>query len=395
MEGISEKKLCGTRIICEAAIECDMLIIPDIHIRGDTRNQFDIFFQSLEQKCQNTLIRNTVFLGDVFDRFGTISVHCQSMWNQLLNYLVGEKKSKVYIMIGNHDIENKNNLTLHVMSMIATTLKLCGADNIVIVDEAKVYSLNGKFNSFQVAMIPYIFDQKIYDQILMNLVEELTKSKDKQAAAFVCTHADYPMGPCAEKIELLTAIYEKNNIISINGHIHDFCIKPPCFLQPGSVTRCSISDQGVKYIWTFNSADNTLHAQKIDARKIERCMIHLNENTIAKMEKLLLEKDKNMDYYFEVSGDVDNFQRKLIKNILSKHLGSKIAYHTELSKTFSFQNQVAENVSLVCMYDFMLNKLKGISKPTEYVDYLVSVFEECYSGTHGVMTKRIKRAKNI
>ena len=133
------------------------LVITDLHIglKKSNVSRLSIIvkvFKRLFAEIKKNQIKNVICCGDVFHSRVTLDLQVINVAIKLMTALAS--KTKVYLIIGNHDIYYKNTINVNSTNIFRET------KNIVIIEQPTIVSLNGKSALF----VPWHSDLTKYQE---------------------------------------------------------------------------------------------------------------------------------------------------------------------------------------------------------------------------------------
>lgn len=139
------------------------LVTTDWHfgIKSNSISRLNILVKvvnEINRFIKGNKIRNLVFMGDLFHNRNNLSVQTIDIALKCINTLA--KSCKVYLIIGNHDLFNKNSVEVNSLNMFRNT------KNVTVIDHPTEYEMNGE----KVLMCPWLselsnYHEKTYDKL--------------------------------------------------------------------------------------------------------------------------------------------------------------------------------------------------------------------------------------
>lgn len=127
------------------------LVTTDWHfgIKSNSVSRLNILIKvvnEINRYIKDNKIRNLVFMGDLFHNRNNLSVQTINVALKCVNTLA--KSCNVFLIIGNHDLFNKNSVDVNSLNMFRNT------KNVTIIDHPTEYDMNGE----PVLMCPWLTD---------------------------------------------------------------------------------------------------------------------------------------------------------------------------------------------------------------------------------------------
>lgn len=133
------------------------LVTTDWHfgIKSNSVSRLNILVKvvnEINRYIKGNKIRNLVFMGDLFHNRNNLSVQTINVALKCINTLT--KSCNVYLIIGNHDLFNKNSVEVNSLNMFRNT------KNVTVIDCPTEYEMNGE----KVLMCPWLSDLSKYSE---------------------------------------------------------------------------------------------------------------------------------------------------------------------------------------------------------------------------------------
>jgi DNA repair exonuclease SbcCD nuclease subunit len=133
------------------------LLFTDIHfgLKNNSTLKLKIcvnVIKTLVETIKKNKIENCIFAGDLFHNRINLSVDTINVVLKCISYLASH--CKVYLIIGNHDIYNKNRIDVNSMNIFKDT------PNVIIIDKPTIVSINGN----KTLLSPWLSNLSTYDE---------------------------------------------------------------------------------------------------------------------------------------------------------------------------------------------------------------------------------------
>jgi len=140
------------------------LVTTDWHfgIKSNAISRLNILIQvinELNRYIKANKIQNLIFMGDLFHNRNNLSIQTINVAIKCINTLA--KSCHLYLILGNHDLFNKNSVEVNSINIFRNT------KNVTVIDTPTEYEINGE----RVLMCPWLsdlskFPENTYDKIM-------------------------------------------------------------------------------------------------------------------------------------------------------------------------------------------------------------------------------------
>jgi DNA repair exonuclease SbcCD nuclease subunit len=260
-----------------------VLVIGDVHIKTSNIPDIDIFIKKV---CDIISTENpdfTVLLGDILDTFEKINTFELNKAIELIDKI--RNLSKVYVIIGNHDMVNC--LQYLTENHWANSLKLW--DNVVIVDKT--------IEEDDFIFVPYVPNGRFIDAL-----NEI--SYDWKNAKCIFAHQEFYGAKMGAIISEEGDKWMSNYPNVISGHLHMNQRPQKNIYYPGSSMQVAYgeTDDNIVAIIRFTD-ENEYDIEEIPLKMSRKKIIY---TTIDNVE--IPEEDINNKLKMSISGDYEEFK---------------------------------------------------------------------------------------
>lgn len=144
-------------------IDGKVLLFTDIHfgLKNNSLHKLKIcvnVIKNLTETVKKNKIDTCIFAGDLFHNRINLSVDTINIVLKCISYLASH--CKVYLIVGNHDIYNKNRIDVNSMNIFKDT------PNVEIIDQPTIVSINGN----KTLLSPWLSNLTIYDKEFFDMM---------------------------------------------------------------------------------------------------------------------------------------------------------------------------------------------------------------------------------
>jgi DNA repair exonuclease SbcCD nuclease subunit len=258
-----------------------ILFIGDVHIKHDNIEAIHALIATL-MTINDQHIDCVVFAGDILDKHERVDVQLLNRAYQLIKCAM--KISKVYVIVGNHDmINNQQFLTEeHWMNGMKQW------DGVTVVDTPITCCYNG----VTIIMCPYVFPGRF--------TEALDTVGEWKRAHYIFAHQEFRGCTMGAMVSEMGDVWDVNWPHVISGHIHARQTPQSNILYPGSVITHAFGSSSMRQGCSLF----TLEPSSITEQFIE---LHLQpKRTIyKKIGESIRSKDIVSSNRFSMTGSVD------------------------------------------------------------------------------------------
>lgn len=179
------------------------LYCGDPHFKHVHKDEMDRLMGFVYDTAYKKDVDQVVILGDLNDSFGVLRTENLTFWNKWLTQL-SSLKSKLYVLVGNHDKRNQGNDEDTENSL----------DVFNLIDSDRLFIIKSPVNFGLFGFIPYIHDKKVF-------VEKANLLKQQGAKVLVC-HSEFDGGAYDNGFFIKDGIKPEDldYDLVISGHIH-------------------------------------------------------------------------------------------------------------------------------------------------------------------------------
>lgn len=330
---------------------CKIIVVGDPHFKTNNIEETNQMTKEILQYIDQIKPDALVCLGDVLDRHETIHVGPLLRSIEFLQSI--SLKTKLYVLIGNHDRPNNNVFMTDEHPF--TALKVW--PNTKIVDSTIEDFIEGKRFIFVPYVSPGRFDEALKDFNINN-------------TSCVFAHQEFYGAKMGAVESVVGDKWSIDHPLVVSGHIHDFQRIQDNIIYTGTPIQHAYGDSEDKGIFVFTFDDGF---------KFEKLAIGIPMKKIAKFNvseiNLIKKLDPKHHYKIIISGTVDEI-KSLKLGGLTKHLSKfNIAYKT-LSTIGNFQNihsDIENKDFLELLYD-EVKSVQDINDRTSLAEVFIDLF---------------------
>lgn len=275
-----------------------LLCVGDIHIKPTNTHLVDILEKYLCDYIDQYNIDITILLGDILDTFERIHTQALNRAYKLIDTL--KEKTKVYVIVGNHDyINNQQFMTdNHWMNGLKQWRNVYVVDTVLYTDE--------------LFFVPYVPVGKF--------IEALDSTgKDWKSAKYIFSHQEFRGCKMGAIVSSHGDEWSEDYPQIISGHIHDYQKTQENVLYTGASIPSSFAEQNIPKVLYISDRDEFVELEVLLPRNKT---IYLNLEDVKKNKVLDTVKNSEDNYKIVIKDNPDNF--KLFANTveyeeLSKH----------------------------------------------------------------------------
>lgn len=338
------------------------IVIGDLHLKIDTKNNLIILINQVLNylKDKKSLDYDLVFVGDIYNDKAIIRSEIQSFLYNLLKD-ISNKFRKIYVLAGNHDLENKDSdkSSLGIFKYIFK--------NIIIIDST--YQVHD-----DCLFVPYKNNAEKFNDIISKYASNNIKNIFCHQAinGFLLNNSM----SCSDGIAIKNLLNFNGNILA--GHFH----KPQNnknIYYIGSAWSQNFSEANDEKRFIVLNNDNTINSITIDGigrhiflnidaydeeNKSKEILSKLNSNDIIKIEITGIKKDVDFTIQDILNNNKDSFYKislnaKYINSNKKSIIKENSSLEDMLNKYIEYNSENFNDVNL------SLLKAKGL----EYLKY--------------------------
>lgn len=239
-----------------------LLVVGDIHIRRGFLADGLKLVNAIVEQTASVKPDGVVFMGDLLDTHGTVSVSCFTLVSKMLLEIA--KSCRVYVIVGNHDISNPG-IPLRSESIFDIFHRL-PAENLTIVREPKIFSL---FEDVKILLVPFLVTGTFSKTLESYFGPEIYSS-----VKMIFCHQEFE----GSLFEDSGDKWDESKPIVFSGHIHReialpsgvFYVGAP--IETGHVWQIRITEDGIvrrKRLKLENYEAKSKIEKKIEEREIK------------------------------------------------------------------------------------------------------------------------------
>jgi predicted phosphodiesterase len=275
-----------------------VLVIGDVHIKTTNIPDIDIFIKKVCDIIIHEKPKFTVLLGDILDTFEKINTFELNKAIELIDKI--RKLSKLYVLIGNHDMVNC--LQYLTENHWANSLKLW--DNVVIVDKTI------EENNF--VFVPYVPNGRFIDAL-----NELQETYDWKNAKCIFAHQEFYGAKMGSIISEDGDKWMSNYPNVVSGHLHMNQRPQKNIYYPGSSMQVAYGETEDNILSLLTFTNNNFDIKEIPLGMTRKKIIY---TTIENAE--IPEEDVDNKIKMSISGDYEEFKTfkksKKYKQLINK-----------------------------------------------------------------------------
>jgi DNA repair exonuclease SbcCD nuclease subunit len=293
-------------------------IIGDVHIKPDNIPDIRLFHSRLLLELEKYKLDFIVVLGDILHSHENLHTEALNQANILVESL--RKISKVYLLVGNHDmINNSQFLTSnHWMNVFKEW------ENVVVVDNVVETTVRNESTIRKFVFVPYVPNGRFREAL--NTLE--TPYDD---STIIFAHQEFK----GVKMGAITSVHgdewdEKDPFV-VSGHIHSHQLLGTNILYTGSSLQNAYGESENNYLFVYNNNDS-------------------NNGVVS--ERDFIKVDLDLPRKVIVYSTIENIE-STIKNTVSSNKKTKISISgtaeefTAFKKSKGYSDAVASGVVIV------------------------------------------------
>jgi predicted phosphodiesterase len=274
-----------------------VLVIGDVHIKTNNIPDIDIFIKKICDIISNKNPDFTVLLGDILDTFEKINTFELNKAIEMIDKI--RKISKLYLIIGNHDMVNC--LQYLTENHWANSLKLW--DNLVVVDKTI------EENDF--IFVPYVPNGRFIDAL-----NELPSYNWKNAKC-IFAHQEFYGAQMGSIISEDGDIWKSEYPNVVSGHLHMNQRPQKNIYYPGSSMQVAYGETDDNIVAFLTFENKNFDVKEIPLGMVKKKIIY---TTIEDAE--IPVEDVNNKIKMSISGDYEEFKTfkksKKYKQLINK-----------------------------------------------------------------------------
>jgi DNA repair exonuclease SbcCD nuclease subunit len=265
-----------------------ILFVGDVHIRTDNFPEVDKLEVIIKNLVEKEDIDQIVFAGDILhhhERLHTLSL------NKAIGLITNcSKLTKVYVLVGNHDMINNQQFLSnnHWMNCLKNIRNVVIVDSPVFEESSKIF------------YVPYVFPGRFMELFEYSKI-------DPDDCNLIFAHQEFKGCKMGAIVSDIGDVWDEDKPLVISGHIHDYQKPQKNIFYPGTPMQQSFGDNDENIVLIIDTSGKEVEFKEVPTNLSNKKIIHV---TVDNLKKLKMDKIENDEKQIKivVNGTMEEIQ---------------------------------------------------------------------------------------